>query len=162
MHAYSHTPYLHAYWHTSIHDVQQDDGSRACTQGCFCCLQKREKSMSCQQYMPYHKHRKVLHGSGECDNESKEPCQGSGDSVWWWSDNQRLQRGSTCLMSACEGGHLDVVKYVCEVGGKELVMAKRRVSGTVKASVNLQTHFMCLCVYAYTEIRVTVHSGTHR
>ena len=26
-------------------------------------------------------------------------------------------------MSACKGGHLDVVKYVCEIGGKELIMA---------------------------------------
>ena len=31
-------------------------------------------------------------------------------------------------MSACLRGHLDVVKYVCEVGGKELVMAKAEVS----------------------------------
>jgi hypothetical protein len=32
-------------------------------------------------------------------------------------------------MSACLGGHLDVVKYVCEIGGKELVMATDFVSG---------------------------------
>ena len=39
-----------------------------------------------------------------------------------------MQGGRTCLMSACEGGHLDVVKYVCEIGGKELVMATDEVS----------------------------------
>jgi hypothetical protein len=32
-------------------------------------------------------------------------------------------------MSACKGGNLDVVKYVCEIGGKELVMATDEVSG---------------------------------
>ncbi len=69
-------------------------------------------------------------------NNCKEPCQGCGDSVWWWSDGQRLQDGLTCLMKACEGGHLDVVKYVCEIGGKELVMAKRKVS-CLKSCVGL-------------------------
>ena len=38
------------------------------------------------------------------------------------------QVGHTCLMSACKGGHLDVVKYVCEIGGKELVMPMDIVS----------------------------------
>ncbi len=46
-----------------------------------------------------------------------------------WSDSQLLQGGRTSLMLACEGGHLDIVKHVCEVGGKELVMAPCRVSG---------------------------------
>ena len=41
---------------------------------------------------------------------------------------ETLQSEGTCLMSACEGGHLDVVKYVCEIGGKELVMATDWVS----------------------------------
>ncbi len=31
-------------------------------------------------------------------------------------------------MKACEGGHLDVVKYLCEIGGKELVMATDKVN----------------------------------
>jgi hypothetical protein len=30
-------------------------------------------------------------------------------------------------MSACEKKHLDVVKYVCEVGGKELIMVTDKV-----------------------------------
>ncbi len=49
--------------------------------------------------------------------------------AWCWSDGQCLQNGGTCLISACEGGHLDVVKYLCEVGSKELVMARNYVSG---------------------------------
>ncbi len=48
--------------------------------------------------------------------------------VWCWSDGWRSQRAGTCLMLACARGHLDVVKYVCEVGGKELVMATDTVS----------------------------------
>ncbi len=32
-------------------------------------------------------------------------------------------------MLACQAGHLDVVKYVCEVGGKELVIVTDMVSG---------------------------------
>jgi hypothetical protein len=30
-------------------------------------------------------------------------------------------------MAACSGGHLDTVKYLCEIGGKELVMAANKV-----------------------------------
>jgi hypothetical protein len=32
-------------------------------------------------------------------------------------------------MSAYEEGHLDIVKYLCEVGGRELLMVKDEVSG---------------------------------
>jgi hypothetical protein len=32
-------------------------------------------------------------------------------------------------MSAYEEGHLDIVKYLCEVGGRELLMATAAVSG---------------------------------
>jgi hypothetical protein len=30
-------------------------------------------------------------------------------------------------MEACFKGHLDTVKYLCEIGGKELVMAANKV-----------------------------------
>ena len=64
-------------------------------------------------------------------------------------------------MSACERGTLDAVKILCEAGGKELVMATRRVSGTVRVLCESTNIEICLCVYACTEIRVTIHSMTH-
>ncbi len=39
-----------------------------------------------------------------------------------------LQIGWTCLMSASEGGHLEVVKYLYDLGGKELLMMRSDVS----------------------------------
>jgi hypothetical protein len=39
-----------------------------------------------------------------------------------------LQRGGTCLMYASSQGHMEVVKYLCEVGGKELLMTMENVS----------------------------------
>jgi hypothetical protein len=72
---------------------------------------------------------RLWRGCEECNNNCKELCQGCGDSVWRWSDGQRLQDGRSCLDRACQGGHFDVVKYLCEVGGRELVMATASVSG---------------------------------
>jgi hypothetical protein len=62
-------------------------------------------------------------------------------------------------MSACSGGHLDVVKYVCEIGGKELVMATDSVSGfglralICESRAHNQMHMhihSCLHVYLHT------------
>jgi hypothetical protein len=40
-----------------------------------------------------------------------------------------MQDGRTSLMDACREGTLEVVKYLYEVGGKELLMAESKVSG---------------------------------
>jgi hypothetical protein len=34
-----------------------------------------------------------------------------------------VQVAASCLFTACREGHLEVVKYLCEQGGKELLMA---------------------------------------
>jgi hypothetical protein len=61
-------------------------------------------------------------------------------------------------MSACEGGHLDVVKYVCEVGGKELVMARSKVSGTVRVLWEFtNTFYMFLCKCVHRDTRYYTH-----
>jgi hypothetical protein len=41
-------------------------------------------------------------------------------------------------MSASSGGHMEVVKYLCEVGGKELLMKSITVSGRMHV-------LMCAC-----------------
>jgi hypothetical protein len=38
------------------------------------------------------------------------------------------QDGESCLYKACRQGHLEVVKYLYEQGGKELLMLRRNVS----------------------------------
>jgi hypothetical protein len=38
------------------------------------------------------------------------------------------QRGESCLYAACEMGHLEVVKFLCERGGEALLMLTRIVS----------------------------------
>jgi hypothetical protein len=42
--------------------------------------------------------------------------------------NLHLQDGETCLAVACRAEQLDVVKYLIEVGGTELLMLLGRVS----------------------------------
>jgi hypothetical protein len=37
------------------------------------------------------------------------------------------QDGESCLIWACGGGHWDIAKYLCELGGKELVMLQSKV-----------------------------------
>ncbi len=39
-----------------------------------------------------------------------------------------VQDGETCLIQALTAGHFDVVKYLCEVGGKELMTDRGNVS----------------------------------
>ncbi len=95
-------------------------------------LSHKERSVSCTVLSDLAVRVGLLRlwrGCEKCNSNCKEPCEGCGDSVWWWSDGQRLQGGYTCLMSACWRGHLDVVKYLCEVGGRELVIATDGVSG---------------------------------
>jgi hypothetical protein len=38
------------------------------------------------------------------------------------------QGGEACLASAFEGGHLDILKHLIKVGGKELLLLRRWVS----------------------------------
>ncbi len=39
-----------------------------------------------------------------------------------------VQAEETCLNTACEGGNLEIVQYLCEHGGKELLMLTNKVS----------------------------------
>ena len=48
-----------------------------------------------------------------------------------------LQNGVSCLHWACEGGYLDVVKYVCHRGGQKLLMLENDVSVGVCAWLHL-------------------------
>jgi hypothetical protein len=46
---------------------------------------------------------------------------------------------STCLHVACGAGHLDVVKYLCERGGNELLMKLRYVR-------TVMVLYVCMCL----------------
>ena len=37
------------------------------------------------------------------------------------------QDGRSCLTWACEGGRLDIAKYLCELGGEEMLMRQSKV-----------------------------------
>ncbi len=39
-----------------------------------------------------------------------------------------VQDGWSCLLAACQEGHLDVAKYLCEVGGERLLTLTANVS----------------------------------
>jgi hypothetical protein len=39
-----------------------------------------------------------------------------------------MQDGASCLLKACENGHVGVVKYLCEQGREELLMLTDKVS----------------------------------
>ncbi len=42
-----------------------------------------------------------------------------------------VQDGTSCLYMASQNGHFGVVKHLCEIGGKELLMLTDYVSGLV-------------------------------
>ncbi len=42
-----------------------------------------------------------------------------------------MQDGASCLFIASQKGHFEVVKHLCEIGGKELLMLTANVSGLV-------------------------------
>jgi hypothetical protein len=39
-----------------------------------------------------------------------------------------VQDGASCLVVACQNGHVEVVKYLYSCGGEALLMLKRKVS----------------------------------
>ena len=47
----------------------------------------------------------------------------------------RVQNNASCLYIACQEGHLDVVKYLCERGGEKLLMLTTMVSELVCVGV---------------------------
>ena len=53
-----------------------------------------------------------------------------------------MQSGKTCLMAASLGGHMEVVRYLYDLGGKELLMVTDRVS------VRMQHEWMRGCRHA--------------
>ena len=55
------------------------------------------------------------------------------------SDSLLSQKGRTCLHATSEGGHLEVVRYLYDVGGKALLMSTDKVSVTA---------CVCVCVCA--------------
>jgi hypothetical protein len=64
------------------------------------------------------------------------------------------QNGSSCLDSACIEGHMDVVKYLCERGGQELLMFQDMVSDWAcccKTSTNACRHLRT-CVHVFKRI----------
>jgi hypothetical protein len=107
-----------------------------------------------------HAHHTEALGSGAgvcCLTSSAKSATGR---ARWWSNGQRLQRGETCLISASKGGHIEVVKYLCEVGGKELVMMTDMVSAEclfahVCTNVDVQ-----VCIHAYIRAWVATHQWT--
>ncbi len=60
------------------------------------------------------------------------------------------QDGSSCLMVASDGGHLEVVKHLCEHGGKELLMHA--------AEVRCLSHLACLLLFERMQVScVLIH-----
>jgi hypothetical protein len=60
----------------------------------------------------------------------------------WFADRHNAQRGWSCLMVAAHSGHLEVVKYLVEVGGKELLMLVDKVYSD-------QPFFSCCFIYLH-------------
>jgi hypothetical protein len=54
-----------------------------------------------------------------------------------------VQTGASCLCTASDKGHLEVVKYLCEQGGKELLMLTNKASA-------FRLMDLCFCmIYTY-------------
>ncbi len=62
-----------------------------------------------------------------------------------------VQSGLTCLHAACDSSTLEVVKYLAEIGGKELVVK------IACENVSINSRIICVCMYMY----VYVHTHTH-
>ncbi len=72
-----------------------------------------------------------------------------------------VQNGASCLYLASSKGHLEVVKFLCEQGGKELLMLTNKASGLLHLSMFVLAFvqmygcvlacdlFICLWMYAY-------------
>jgi hypothetical protein len=45
----------------------------------------------------------------------------------WLMIRVMMQDGDSCLMEAVRSKNLDVIKYLCKVGGKELIMLPHKV-----------------------------------
>ncbi len=59
---------------------------------------------------------------------TSEKCSTDGIGSWtYWKDDW-LQNGVSSLVIASQIGHLDVVKYLCEIGGKKLILLANDVS----------------------------------
>jgi hypothetical protein len=67
----------------------------------------------------------------------------------------RVQNGWSCLYIACYNAHLEAVKYLCEVGGKELLMLKDNVSAC-------GVRVVCACVFVSGQMMVWAGVGTLR
>ncbi len=73
-----------------------------------------------------------------------------------------IQMGQSCLQYACMMGHLEVVKYLCDRGGKELVMRTTPVVCTCMYVhmyvcgcvflVKRTTPVVCICMYVCVNI----------
>ena len=62
-----------------------------------------------------------------------------------------VQNGWSCLHKACEKGHLDVVKYLCEHVGEKLLMLTDKVSelGGMRVCAWLSVCMDSICVYVF-------------
>jgi hypothetical protein len=63
----------------------------------------------------------------------------------------RVQDADTCLHWACEGGHLEIVKHVCALGGEALVLESNVVSVGAVSFCRLWRTMFCLelCVLVF-------------